>query len=166
MQYLFKEYSIDHVYKNINSRLEQEIIRLWIDHDVLNEQEANRRVAEVLFTIRNPAGELVGVTTAYAQDFMHPGSTYWFLRIFLCPQARGAFNLAVFVVRKTIESLREQKNSGRTLSGVIIVMENKKLWRSGMRKVLRSNGGTFWGKGPLGNEIWYERFDGCRINSN
>ncbi len=163
MEYLFKEHHITRVYENIDQNLQQEIIRMWVDNNVLNQTEAARRVAEVFFIIRDPAGQLLGVSTAYTGDFLEEGNSYWFLRIFIRPDARGVFNLAVFVIRKTVDALRHQEVKDSRPNGVIIIMENQKLWRKGMHRVLRQNGGTFWGKGPKGNEIWYEKFDGTKI---
>jgi hypothetical protein len=117
MQYLFKEYRIDHVYENINPGLREEIISLWL--------------AAMAFWFRL---RLIG------------GFLKSFSRFTTLP---GVFNLAVFAGRRTSDTLGKQESRGRTLPDLIIVMENKQLWRKGMRRVPRSNGCTYWGKEPM-----------------
>ncbi len=163
MEYLFKDYRITQVYQNIGVELRQEIIRLWIDSAVLDHAEASRRVDEVFFVVRNVAGRLTGVSTVYLGDFLRQGRSYWFLRLFIRPGARGVFDLASCVSRKTKEALRHQEASGARPLGVVIVTENPKLWRKGAHRVLARDGWMYLGKGPKGNDVWYERFDGTRI---
>lgn len=163
MDYDFKGYRITQVYRNIGPELKEEILRLWLDHRVLSAEEANRRVSEVFLVIRDAADELIGVTTVYTGNFLGQDNPYYFLRMFIQPTARGVFDLASFASKTTKEALKDCPATGMQPRGVVIVTENPKLWGKGPHKVLERDGWIYLGKGPMGNELWYENFDGSRI---
>jgi hypothetical protein len=165
LELAFKDCRITRVYGRVDGALGREIVQLWVGSGVLDPAEAQRRLSEVYFTVRDGRNRLIGVSTVYLGDFLQQGDAYWFLRMFLLPDARGDFELASFVSRQSRLALRHQDNHGATPIGVIIVTENPKLWRKGAHRVLFRDGWRFWGRGPKGNEIWYENFDGSEIQT-
>jgi len=55
-------YRLDNVYGQVTPSLAAEITALWCENQVLDGAEAQRRTGEVVLTIRDTAGTLVGVT--------------------------------------------------------------------------------------------------------
>lgn len=165
MEWVFKDYRITCVYRQLSPVLKAEIIKLWLDHQVLDPVEAERRTAEVLFTVRNPQGELVGVNSVYVMDFLRPNNPYYFYRYFIRPTDRGVFGLRSFIANTARTVLREYAQTAHTLKGIIIVTENIKFMRKGAKRQFERNGWRYFGRGPRGFDIWYENFDGSILTN-
>lgn len=155
--YDYHGYTIANVYRNIPAGLRGEIIDLWLRHRVIPSQgEAQRRVDQVVLAIRNPAGRMAGVTTAYVGDFQQPGNSYYFYRMFIQPDDRIP-GMMRFVTLRTRDVLAAHHRPGGP-QGMIIVTENQKLMRPGMRRMFERNGYEYLGRGPKGNDIWRSMF--------
>jgi len=154
-------YRLDNVYGQITTALGDEIVALWQENRVLSEVEARRRTAEVVLTIRDNGGTLVGVNSVYIKDFIKADNPYYFYRVFIRPQDRRSFGLRSFAGKSTREFLKSYVPIGHTKpQGVIIVVENRKLTRPGAQRMLTRQGWTPLGKGPRGFEVWVDNFDG------
>jgi hypothetical protein len=151
------------VYNNVDSSLKNEIIALWTGNRAVPPEEAERRVEEVVYIIRNPDGMIAGVSTVYLQKFIAGVLPFYFMRMFIRPEDRGHLGLYRLVSWKTREFLKTYKRLESTPKGVIIIIENPKFLGRGNKKSLEERGWTYYGKGPLGNHIWYECFDGSLL---
>ncbi len=67
-----------------------DVVRLWVDHDVLPEAIARRRAAQALLVATDAAGALVGVGTTYLALQPQLGLPMWHYRTFVLPEHRGA----------------------------------------------------------------------------
>ena len=107
-----------------------EVRRLWLDASVVPPAEAERRIAELLFLIRDAAtGELVGVSTAYPAA-LPPGDTrYWFLRMFVRESHHGEVGLPPLVLTSAVTELAGRRPRGPVpdCRGVAVVPQNPKL---------------------------------------
>ena len=130
---------------------------------VVTPEEAERRVQEVVYIIRNPEGIISGVSTVYLQKFMTGEPPFYFMRMFIRPEDRGHFGLPKLVSQKTREFLKTYKRPECEPKGVIIIIENPKYLGKGNKKSLEERGWKYYGQGPLGNHIWYECFDGSLL---
>lgn len=151
--YDYHGYAIDNVFQAVPPALRDEIIDLWRRNQILpGPEEALRRVNQVVLAIRNPAGQVAGVSTAYVGDFQQRGNSYWFYRMFIQPADRVP-GLMRFVTLRTCGILGERHVPGGP-KGVIIVTENRKLMRPGMRRMFERNGYEYMGRGPKGHDVW------------
>ncbi|MDD2365609.1 MAG: hypothetical protein PHN84_05540 [Desulfuromonadaceae bacterium] len=157
----YKDYRLKSVYKNINSQLKDEIVDFWVKNGAVSSADAERRVAEVVYSIRNSSGSLTGLSTACLQKFMDQEQPFYFMRMFIRQEDRGVHGLYRLVSRRTREFLKyfdlQFSVGGR---GTIIVLENPKFLRKGNFKMLARNGWKYYGQGPRGNHIWYDCFNG------
>lgn len=154
-------YRLDSVYEQITPALAGEIATLWKENRVLEGAEAQRRTAEVVLTIRNGDGVLVGVNSVYIQDFVKANNPYYFYRIFIRPQDRRSFGLRSFAGKATREFLKSYTPTRHLQpQGVIIVVENQKLRRPGASRMLARQGWIPLGKGPRGFDVWGDDFAG------
>jgi hypothetical protein len=161
MEFTYDEHRIANVFGAIDEPTRREIADLWVGEGVVNAEEAYRRAAEVLFVIRDRDDRLVGVNTVYVQGFLRPGNRYYFMRMFVRPADRRSFGLPAFVSRKTFEFLRAHRPpEQQETRGLIIVTENRKFWSRNAHRILAGVGWHFHGRGPKGNHIFYQNFDG------
>ncbi len=156
----YKSYSIKNVFQNIDSVTRTEIIELWTSNEVLNVAEAHKRAHEVLFTITNPSGRLCGVNTVYVHSFRAKDNNYYYMRAFIRKEDRGVWGLLLSVTTKTLSFLETYPSSASPPKGILIIVENRKIWRKGYRRYLERHGWNYLGMGPKGNHIWYQNFDG------
>jgi len=160
MEYTYNTYSFRNVYHNLDPATRQEIIDLWTGEGVVSAEAARKRVDEVVFTIRNPAGQLAGVTTVYVDNFVTRDNPYYFMRAFIRSRDRVRWGLLQFVSGKAIEFLKHHGDAALRPKGMIALVENRKGWRVGARRYLERNGWSYLGIGPRGNHVWYINFDG------
>ena len=156
-------YRLINVYNNIDSSLKNEIIALWTNHRAIPPDEAERRVQEVVYIIRNPDGIIAGVSTVYLRKFIDGEHPFYFMRMFIRPEDRGHLGLPKWVSQKTREFLKTYKRAECRPKGVIIIIENPKYLGKGNKKSLEERGWKYYGQGPLGKHIWYECFDGSLL---
>lgn len=132
---------------------------MWLGHGVLDEKEARRRVDEVVFTLRNGAGKLLGVNTVYTQAFRSPTELYYFYRTFFQPEARGSYFLQRLALKNVFEYLQYLVSENRLPQhGIVFVTENPKLQKDGFHRRLKRSELSYYGKGPAGRDIWYKDF--------
>lgn len=158
-RYTHGQYTLDFVYQRLQAEERNQVIKLWVSSGVLPLSEAESRVDQVVMTIRNEKGELVGVNTAYIQDFQHAGNPYYFYRIFIREQDRGS-SLRSKATELARRLLRDYRYDSPKPLGVVIVTENRKYERPGAVRLLQRQGWHYLGKGPRGFNVWYENFDG------
>lgn len=154
-----KKYRFKSVYQKISDSLHQEIVDLWMDAKVLSSQEANRRVSEVVLTMRNSKKELVGVTTAYTREFLKPGNFYYYMRMFVKPTERRSYEMLEEAYRRTYRTLSKVLKTDVDVQGIVLEMENVKFTGKGVINRLANLGPVFWGKNATGHDVWYHRFD-------
>ena len=162
-EFLYRGYTITCIYGKVTQQLKEEIVSLWQNAGVMSLSEAQRRTGEVVMTVRNGAGELIGVNTVYVGDFLKKNNLYFFYRVFIRPQDRGQFGLHGFLGKKAREFLRQHsRHSGP--KGVVAVAENRKIMSLGGRRLMERNGWNYYGKGPRGYDVWYINFDGSQLD--
>ena len=71
---------------------------------VVGGDEARRRVAEVVMTIRDSNNTLVGVNTVYIQDLLQADNPYYFYRVLFVPGIAEASVYAVMSGKRPANS--------------------------------------------------------------
>lgn len=151
----YHDYRMQNVFGEKPEGLRREIVAFWRANRALRrgEAEAWRRSNEVVLVIRNPEGEIAGVTSVYAAAFR--GATYYFYRMFIRRGDRVP-GMMRFATLETRHFLQRQHAPGGP-KGMIVISENPKLMNPGMRRMMARGGFTDAGKTPKGLDIW--RFD-------
>jgi len=146
-------YRIINVFGPKGEDLRAEIVQFWLRNRALTDvREAQRRSHEVVFTIRNPRGELCGVNTLYVADFLRPGNAYYFHRMFIQPPDRIS-GMMRFVTAATLTFLRDLDTPDKP-NGVVGVAENVKFRRKGARRTLERLGFQWVGRDARGCDVW------------
>lgn len=155
--YTYHGYRLYLVHGQTTPDLRREIVEFWQRNNALRaEQEIAQRANQVVFVIRNTTSEIVGVSTAYIGDFLQAGSRYYFYRMFIRPDDRVP-GMMRFITLRTRDALQAEYAPGQPL-GMVIVTENPKLMRPGMKRMFARNGFKYLGRGPRGNDLWLSAF--------
>ncbi len=153
----FHNYSVAAVHGRMTLEWREAVVAMWWRNRLLPTlQAAWQRVDEVAMMIRAEDGTLVGVATVYEAGFREPEDRYWFYRMFIEPKHRVP-GMMRFVTLWTREYFRDHHLPGGP-KDVILITENPKLKRPGMRRMFERNGYEYLGSGPRGNDIWCASF--------
>jgi hypothetical protein len=136
-------------------------VDLWLREDVLDEEEARRRVEEVVVMATHD-GEPVGVGTAYLAGNEQLGMNFWHYRAFVAAQHRAS-GVAVaisLVLRDRLEArfIGGQDTRGQ---GIMAVVENEMLRRYLDHAVWRGTRFGFIGENENGHHVRVQYFPGA-----
>ena len=160
--YTYHDYRIDYVYGHTTADQKRRVVDFWRRHRVLrNSQDAARRVDEVVFIAVDEHDRVVGVNTVYIECEPRNHKQYFFYRMFVQPGNRET-RLMAFMTGKAFQHLKQLEMADKP-AGLVIVAENPKLMRSGMRRYLERHGlslcGTLVsGHDAQGRDVWIGRW--------
>jgi hypothetical protein len=154
-EHRYRDYQLINIFADHGNPLRERVIEFWDNNGVLARDEAVRRSNEIVFVIMDANDEIAGVSTAYPDSFRSPGDFYYFYRMYIAP-AHRVYGMMEFITDKTRDFLRD--TAGDRASGVVIITENAKLMRPGIKRRLRHIGFQHAGKNPTGLDIWVSEF--------
>lgn len=158
MNIRFKNYLLVNTYFRITESQRNEVIHFWRQQRaVIDPVEAERRSYEVVFMVRAASGELVGVCTVGLTQLQN-GRTYYAYRMFLRRQDRVSYLMRTVAIA-TRDFLHDFEHPQARPEGMLIVTENPKLMRSGIRRYFERNGCLYCGKTLRGQDVWVAEFD-------
>ncbi len=153
----FNDYLLENVYLRTTETQRSEILRLWRDGGVvINGGQAERRSREVVFLVRAASGELAGVSEA-ALVRVQSRRRFYAYTMFLRASDRVPY-LMLAVLNGTRDFLRKFAHPTLKPEGMVLVTENRKLMRPGVRKLLARHGYQYWGKTVWGDDVWAVEF--------
>lgn len=153
----FGDYRLEPVYCTSSIAQRTEAVAFWLAQGALaSRAEAERRSHELVFLVRRGDGLLAGVSTVALQTGAD-GRTYYVYRMFLRGEDRVPW-LAQAVTGATHAFLNSYDAPEPRPHGMLIVSENPKLMRPGIRRYLRRRGCVFHGKTARGLDQWLALF--------
>ena len=155
----FRGYRLCAVYGRIPAADARDVVRMWIDAGVLPPDEAQRRVGEVVVVARAADGQVAGVNTVYVADAPGDRGAYYFYRTYLRPEHRGVAGIPRRMVRLALQQLRGHRHP-QAPRGVVIITENPKLMRRGIKTRIEALGFHLLGSDARGCDVWCHKFDG------
>ena len=156
MELTYGEYRIVPVYGGVTDTLRGEIVGFWARNGAIGDmREAWRRTDEVVYVIRGRDGAIAGVSTVYVAPG-RDGRRRYVYRMFIQPGDR-VYGMMAFVTAATRDFLRDLDVPNKPV-GVVIITENRKIMRKGMRRVLQRIGFTLVGKTHAGLDVWRSDF--------
>jgi hypothetical protein len=154
----FHDYRLEAVYLAVGATQREEIIRFWREQRaVLNPAEAERRSREVVFMVRNGAGELAGLSSVNLTRLPDEDRPYYAYRMFLRQQDRTPYLMRV-VTNVTRDFLRDFDHPQVRPVGMLIVTENPKLMRAGIHRYFERHGYRYQGRNRKGLDVWVAEF--------
>jgi hypothetical protein len=156
-------YRLTPVYRRIDTGLAQQIMDFWKGNRAIDDPiELKRRVAEVVYVALAPGGELIGISTVYIAYL--DDKPYYFYRMFIQDNHRRA-GMMRQITRATYDYLQQLPVENKPL-GMIIVTENSKLMREGVRRMLVRHGCIYLGKTPRNLDMWKADFLSIQPNQH
>jgi hypothetical protein len=103
-----------------------EVLELWASENAVPEQEARRRVHQVLMVGLDPEDRLAGISTAYLQRNAQLGMDLWYYRTYVAQKHRMG-NLSLGLIWASRDHLRDRFESGEDARapGVLMEVENQ-----------------------------------------
>lgn len=147
----YYDYTLTPVYRQVDDAIADEIIRFWERNNAIPDPaERKRRVTDVVYTIRTNDGKLVGISSVYIGKVGE--ETGYFYRMFIEPSHRRP-GMMRHITNSTRDYLKQLSIPNKP-GNMVIVTENPKLMRPGLRRMLRSNGYVYLGKTPQQLDVW------------
>jgi hypothetical protein len=155
----FKDYLLENVYLATTEAHRGEILALWRNGGATLEaepEEADRRSRETVFMVRASTGELAGVS-GVALVRVKGRRRFYAYSTYLRGQDRVPY-LMLAVLNATRDFLRGFQHPKSKPEGMLLVTENHKLMRPGVRKLLVRHRYQYWGRNAKGEDVWAVEF--------
>mgnify|MGYP001826358088 CR=1 FL=1 len=155
----FRGYRLTPVYLAITDAERAEVIAMWRDARAFRDPSvAEQRSREVVLLVRHAAcGDLAGVSTVALKPRPTDGRMLYHYRMFLRPEHRQP-HLMRAVTNATRDHLRAFRHPDVAPAGMLIVTENRKLMRPGLKRLLERHGYEYRGRERRGLDVWLTRF--------
>lgn len=141
---------------------EQDVLDLWAREGVVPDDEAQKRIHEVLLVATHESAALVGVSTAYLQLNPQLRMDLWYYRAFVAAAHRMS-NVAVNLALFGRDHLEQRYVSGedRRAGGVVYEVENEGLKRYFDDALWLPTDFTFIGENRYGAHVRVRYFPGA-----
>jgi hypothetical protein len=157
MKLRFRDHVLENVYLCTSEDQRREIMAFWLEHKAVSDpNERARRSHEVAVMVRNGEGELAGLSTV-GLTRVGDGRIFYAYRMFIRPRDRVPYLMSK-VTNVTRDTLRDFAHPQGPVAGLLIVTENPKLMRPGMKREFERQGYHYQGKTPQGLDVWAVEF--------
>ncbi len=154
----YHDYTIEPIYRAGSKAVRDEIALFWLDTKaIVDVEEAKRRVDEVVCVVRNLDDELVALSTVYVAPYGDAAEPLLHYRMFIRPADRGT-GLMKFVTKTTRQFFDEHAALRDGADGMVIVTENPKLMRAGVKQIFEESPWQAAGKDSRGMDVWRYSF--------
>jgi hypothetical protein len=140
----------------------EDVLELWASEGVLSGDEGLRRVPEILLVASGPAGELVGVSTAYLRRDERLRTVLWHQRSFVAGVHRQSL-VGIWLGLAGRDHLQERFVSGADLTagGLLWEVENEGLKRTFPQALWLPTDFPFVGVNARGDHVRVHWFPGA-----
>lgn len=157
-------YELTQVWPQISQRDSEDLLAFWKAHHAIpNEDEARRRLSQVVLLARDADGEIAGVCTAYPATPPQLGQPVYVWRVFIAPAWRSSrlmFNLG----SRSCAVLGEYARAhGYPCIGILVELENERFKEVGRQAEWPRPRFTYIGKSPRGLDVRIHYFKGARL---
>jgi hypothetical protein len=141
------------VFGNTTKSLRQQIVAFWLQEGALtNPDEAWRRSWEVACVLHNVGSDSIAGACTVAIRLDDQGVSYGFVRIFIRPASR-LVGLNVRLMEKMIEGFKGLARENGAPGHLIATVENRKLERRAIQKILAKLGFIHTGRTASGELV-------------
>uniref|UniRef100_Q3ASM0 N-acetyltransferase domain-containing protein n=1 Tax=Chlorobium chlorochromatii (strain CaD3) TaxID=340177 RepID=Q3ASM0_CHLCH len=157
MKLTFNDYTLETVYLHISDAQRLEVMDLWqTENAITSAAERERRSYEVVVMVRHVSGAVVGVSTVTVRTASN-GKRYYYYRMFIHSSHRVPYLMRA-VTNASRDFLATFRHPDGEVESFVVVTENPKLMRQGMRQLFERHGYTYKGKTSQGLDCWEYSF--------
>lgn len=147
-------------------QLVEQVIALWLEHKVLNEEQARKRAEELLFVVvEEETDRLVGICTTYLATPSSLKVPLWYFRTFVVPEFRQN-NIAFHLLHLAFDFHETQFTAGNDARGrgLYMEIENPVIQRHRNEAIWPSSQMVFVGYNARGDHCRVRYFPGARVS--
>lgn len=159
-------FTMRNVREDSKPQLVEKAVALWLEHKVLTEEQARRRVGQLLLvTVEDQSDRLVGVCTTYLATPPSLKVPLWHFRTFVAPEHRQN-NIAFHLLHLAVDFHETQFVAGTDTRGrgLYMEIENPLIQRHRNEAVWPSSKMVFVGCNARGDHCRVRYFPGARIS--
>lgn len=146
------------------SHIQEQVLKIWRDHGGPDAQQALERLRQIVFVVRDPTGEVVGISTAFKAYIKQLRNHLFAFRLMLVPDYRipGLTSKLLVSTRDFLESIHHLDTTDQAI-GLITLVENQRLKEHRNEAIWPASGMVYIGNSKEGSHIRVYYFKGARI---
>lgn len=158
----------DYTFSIIDGRLDQatkaELVDIWAGFGGLTQDEAVRRLAEVILLAKNTEGRVVGIATAVKTFVPQLQNNLYIYRCLIIPEFRAP-GLDVKMIMEAKQGLERvaRQDKDKPCVGILVVVQNEILKEQWRQSVWRGPDLIYIGNTPKGYPMRVGYFKSARI---
>jgi hypothetical protein len=153
----------DNVWRKDDYQIKRQVLDVWQTIG-LQERDMTERINQLVYVVKNEAGEVVGISTAFKTYIKQLRGYFYAFRCMVVPEFRvpGLDSKLVVETRDFLESIHEQDGPEKAL-GVITLVENENIKKYNTKAIWTASSMVFIGYSKEGHHIRVYYFKGARI---
>lgn len=154
------------LWQQLDSTAHADVKSLWKKHLIVPEDQIDKRSKQVVFAVKTPAGEVIGVSTAYRVYVDQLKHHLYAYRCFIDPGYRmpGLVSMLTVKTRDLLEEVHATDGPAETRCiGMIAVVENERLMKYRNEAIWPASKMVYIGNTAKGQHIRVYYFRDARI---
>jgi hypothetical protein len=145
--------------------IRSQVLEIWRHHGGPTGQEAEGRLRQIVFVVKDEAGKLIGISTAFKAYISQLRNHFYAIRLMLVSGHRipGLTSHLLVSTRDFLESVHGQDDTDQAI-GLITLVENPSLKQHRNEAVWPASGMVYIGNSKEGHHIRVYYFKGARIS--
>jgi hypothetical protein len=144
--------------------ISESVLDLWKQHRGPVGENAEQRLHQLVFVIRNEGGEVVGMSTAFKAYVKQLRNYFYACRLMLAPEYRipGLTSKLLVSTRDFLESIHRDEVANPAI-GLITLVENERIKENRNEAIWPASGMVYIGNSKEGHHIRVYYFKGAEI---
>lgn len=145
--------------------IRSQVLEIWRHHGGPTGREAEGRLRQIVFVVKDEAGNLIGISTAFKAYIRQLRNHFYAIRLMLVSGHRipGLTSHLLVSTRDFLESVHAQDDTDQAI-GLITLVENPSLKQHRNEAVWPASGMVYIGNSKEGHHIRVYYFKGARIS--
>lgn len=159
-----QNYRLENVWESKTNELRNEIIQFWLDNGALvARQQAEKRVDQIIFVVRDQTDQIVAVNTAFEQYNQQLHNHFYYYRLFVSEPYRQS-EVGTNLTLAACDYFNQQFIAGKKpeIKGIFTAIESEIL-KTHLTQAVWRNTLTYIGQDNRGNHLRVYYFDGVHI---
>jgi hypothetical protein len=154
----------ENMWRKDTSTIREQVLEVWKSHGGPLGKEAEQRLGQLVFVVKNSADEVVGISSAFKSYVKQLRNHFYFFRLMIVRGYRvpGLTSKLLVITRDYLESVHQQEQVNPPV-GLITLVENESLKKSRTEAIWPASKMVYIGNTGKGDHIRVYYFKGARI---